>query len=200
MVPLASECRESKVKYSAPWCGKGGEAFWFQGLPWGIERVVYEDARYHVIQRGHNKNFITNILQLQYILGYIAYNPVRARLVRNLEDYHWSSYFDLKNNQRSIVNENKLVECYADDPQKGLAAYFTHMEMFTQQLHTKEAALLLGKANAGELLGEILENLPISAQNRHLLQMGIINIITRPCRNTFIKEAYSQEQSSPPSS
>jgi hypothetical protein len=112
--------------------------------------------------------------------------------VRNLEDYHWSSYFDLKNNQRSIVNENKLAECYADDPQKGLAAYFTHMELFTQQLHTKESALLQGKANAGELLGVILENLQISVQNRRLLQMGITNILTRPSRNTFIKDAYSQ--------
>ena len=33
MVPLPSECRESKVRYPAPWGGKGGNASSFQGLP-----------------------------------------------------------------------------------------------------------------------------------------------------------------------
>jgi len=37
MVPLPSECRESKVRYPAPWGGKGGNASSFQGLPWGID-------------------------------------------------------------------------------------------------------------------------------------------------------------------
>jgi len=37
MVPIPSECRESKVKYPAPWGGKGGHASAFQGLPWGID-------------------------------------------------------------------------------------------------------------------------------------------------------------------
>jgi hypothetical protein len=33
MVPLPSECRESKVEYAAPSGGKGGKASAFQGLP-----------------------------------------------------------------------------------------------------------------------------------------------------------------------
>ena len=33
MVPIPSECRESKVRYPAPWGGKGGKASWVQGLP-----------------------------------------------------------------------------------------------------------------------------------------------------------------------
>ena len=37
MVPILSECRESKVKYPAPWGGIGGEAYLVQGLPWGID-------------------------------------------------------------------------------------------------------------------------------------------------------------------
>jgi len=37
LVPILSECRESKVKYPAPWCGKGGKASDFQGWPWGID-------------------------------------------------------------------------------------------------------------------------------------------------------------------
>ena len=37
LVPFLSECRESKVRYSAPWGGKGGFASAFQGLPWGID-------------------------------------------------------------------------------------------------------------------------------------------------------------------
>jgi|GEM_PF-1228259 len=42
MVLLPSECRESKVKYPAPWGGKGGEASWIQGLPWGIDTFHWE--------------------------------------------------------------------------------------------------------------------------------------------------------------
>ncbi len=42
MVPLPSECRESKVKYPAPWGGKGGEASSFQGLPWGIDTFHWQ--------------------------------------------------------------------------------------------------------------------------------------------------------------
>jgi hypothetical protein len=37
MVSLSSECWESKVKYPAPWAGKGGKASASQGLPWGID-------------------------------------------------------------------------------------------------------------------------------------------------------------------
>jgi hypothetical protein len=37
MVPLPSECRESKVRYPVPWGGKGGNASRVQGLPWGID-------------------------------------------------------------------------------------------------------------------------------------------------------------------
>ena len=45
MVPLPSECRESKVKYPAPWGGKGGNASAFQGLPWGIYTFHFEVFR-----------------------------------------------------------------------------------------------------------------------------------------------------------
>jgi hypothetical protein len=37
MVPFPSECRESKVKYPAPWSTRGGNASLVQGLPWGID-------------------------------------------------------------------------------------------------------------------------------------------------------------------
>jgi hypothetical protein len=37
LVLIPSECRERKVKYPAPWGGKGGKASAFQGLPWGID-------------------------------------------------------------------------------------------------------------------------------------------------------------------
>jgi len=37
VVPFPSECRESKVRYPAPWGPRGGEASAFQGLPWGID-------------------------------------------------------------------------------------------------------------------------------------------------------------------
>ena len=41
MLPLPSEGRESKVSYSAPWGGKGGNASLVQGLPWGIDTFHY---------------------------------------------------------------------------------------------------------------------------------------------------------------
>ena len=41
MVPIPSECQESKVKYPAPWGGKGRKAAWIQGLPWGIDTFHY---------------------------------------------------------------------------------------------------------------------------------------------------------------
>jgi len=39
MVPLASECRERKVKYPAPRSGEGSEASYFPSLPWGIDTL-----------------------------------------------------------------------------------------------------------------------------------------------------------------
>ncbi|MBL7006221.1 MAG: hypothetical protein ISR78_03965 [Spirochaetia bacterium] len=41
MVPLPSECRDRKVTYPAPWGGKGGEASWGQGLPWGMIPFIF---------------------------------------------------------------------------------------------------------------------------------------------------------------
>jgi len=41
MGPFPSECRENKVKYPAPWGGKGGKASWVQGLPWGIDTLSF---------------------------------------------------------------------------------------------------------------------------------------------------------------
>jgi hypothetical protein len=41
LVPILSECLESKVKYPAPWGGKGGKASVFQGWPWGIDTLHF---------------------------------------------------------------------------------------------------------------------------------------------------------------
>ncbi|PKL12833.1 MAG: hypothetical protein CVV52_08450 [Spirochaetae bacterium HGW-Spirochaetae-8] len=45
MVPFPNECRESKVRYPAPWVGKGGKASWVQGLPWGIDILSFPERK-----------------------------------------------------------------------------------------------------------------------------------------------------------
>ena len=44
LVPFPSECRESKVRYPAPWGQRGGFASAFQGLPWGIDTFHTEEG------------------------------------------------------------------------------------------------------------------------------------------------------------
>ena len=49
LVPFPSECRESKVRYPAPWGGKGGIASWVQSLLWGIDTFHLKRFKWRLV-------------------------------------------------------------------------------------------------------------------------------------------------------
>lgn len=55
---------------------------------------------------------ISNLKQLYNTIAYIHYNPVKAKIVKNLEDYQYSSYQQFINNKKTKEEIYLLFETY----------------------------------------------------------------------------------------
>ena len=75
-----------------------------ESLAMGMERLngVYArrfNARHgyqgHLFERRYDARFIDSEEQLETTVRYVAFNPVRAGLCRNPQDWRWSSFYGL---------------------------------------------------------------------------------------------------------
>lgn len=60
---------------------------------------------------------------LQSVIRYIAYNPVRAELVKSPADYRWCAHLDIISTKQGLVDVAGLLSKFDQDPQKAKSAY-----------------------------------------------------------------------------
>ena len=82
---------------------------------YGRSGVLYE-GRYTGILILDNSYLMT-------VIRYIAYNPVRAELVKSPADYRWCAHLDVVAKQHGLVDVAGLLSKFDKDPQKARAAY-----------------------------------------------------------------------------
>lgn len=82
---------------------------------YGRTGVLYEGryARSLILDTGH----------LMSVIRYIAYNPVRAELVKSPADYRWCAHLDVLSMKRGLVDVKGLLDKFDRHPQKALDAY-----------------------------------------------------------------------------
>lgn len=69
----------------------------------------------HVFQDKFKAVLIENQSQLMWVSAYIHMNPVKDKLVKNAEDYVWSSYTDYTRDRNDIlVEKNLLLQSFGD--------------------------------------------------------------------------------------
>jgi putative transposase len=69
----------------------------------------------HIFQDQFKAVLIEDNVQLMWTSAYIHMNPVKDKLVKNPEDYKWSSYQDfISNRNLSIINKELLISTFGD--------------------------------------------------------------------------------------
>ncbi len=78
---------------------------------------------------------VLSAAHLVKVVGYIAYNPVKAKLVKNPADYRWSAHYDMiaemdgidapdaPDALNGIINKNRLLALMDDSPKRALEIY-----------------------------------------------------------------------------
>lgn len=82
---------------------------------YGRKGVLYE-GRYTGL-------LILENIYLQSLIRYIAYNPVRAGLVKSPAEYRWCAHLDIVATKQGLVDVTGLLSKFDLDPVKAMAAY-----------------------------------------------------------------------------
>ena len=99
-----------------------------------VKRIAVGYAQYHNIKNGRTGHLFQNRFKSEVVetdryfltvLRYINQNPVKARLVRNMNEYRWSSYREYYANYKSIVEKDFIP------------TYFNSMNEFTVFMEEK---------------------------------------------------------------
>lgn len=105
-----------------------------------MKHAMFFNARYERV--GHlfqNRFFDTEITDFSYLLNATAYihlNPVRAGLVRTIDDWAWSSHRELLSGGGTNIDLDRLVDLTGVSPQELVEAYRERV-----QAHIKPRAL-----------------------------------------------------------
>jgi REP element-mobilizing transposase RayT len=71
----------------------------------------------------YNGSLIHDTRHLMTVIRYIAYNPVRANLVKAPADYRWCAHLDVVSMKKGLVDVDGLLSKFSDDPHQARASY-----------------------------------------------------------------------------
>jgi putative transposase len=83
----------------------------------------------HVFERRFNSVPVESQDYLEYLLGYVAFNPVAAGLCRRAEDWPWSSFGSLMRGDPAMVDVARLFELLGARSADPLRAYRSCLDM-----------------------------------------------------------------------
>jgi len=66
----------------------------------------------NLFQRQYKRIYVMHKSYLKTLVLYIHFNPMKHHLAKNIHDYEWSSYFELKNDIDFLIDKNKLIEIF----------------------------------------------------------------------------------------
>lgn len=77
----------------------------------------------HVYESRYKSKQITTDTYLLWVLRYIHRNPIRAKMVENLDDYKWSSHYFYKTARVGTVNTMFILNMLSDKKAKAVLSY-----------------------------------------------------------------------------
>jgi putative transposase len=100
-----------------------------------ISYAYYFNKKYdrigHLFQDRFKSEGIENDAYLLSAVRYIHNNPVKAGLVKNIEEYKWSSYtiYTETKNQNSSIDKRFILEIFSDDIEKAIEIFIDYSKM-----------------------------------------------------------------------
>ncbi len=83
---------------------------------------ILNDRKGHVFQGRHRTSLVDEKQYLMTVIAYIFYNPVRAGIVERVEDYQWSNYHEITN-ENDNQNYDIIYEQFHRDRNRGRLAF-----------------------------------------------------------------------------
>ena len=133
---------------------------------------------------------VTNDQQFFHVLRYIAYNPVRAGMVRYPGEYRWGSHAEILGGLPSTIALDNLLCYFNADRSMALAAYIKCIEDSLKDFTNKQHVLVVQNTrDSTEFLRCILDGLQITESSKVLILSGKGGVMVKPIRDLFIYKA-----------
>jgi DNA-binding transcriptional regulator YiaG len=100
-----------------------------------ISYAYYFNKKYvrtgHLFQDRFKSEGIENDAYLLSAVRYIHNNPVKAGIVKNIEEYKWSSYtiYTETKNQNNSIDKHFILEMFSDDIEKSTKLFIDYSKM-----------------------------------------------------------------------
>lgn len=88
--------------------------YWYN---WKYERIG------HLFQGRYKSEVIENENYLLTVLRYIHQNPLKAGMVKTVEEYKWSSYNEYLNSKNKIINSEFILDIFNEDRNKAIELF-----------------------------------------------------------------------------
>lgn len=130
--------------------------------------------------------------QFFHLLRYIAYNPVRAGMVRYPGEYRWGAHAEIRGGLPSIIALDNLFSYFHNDRNMALTAYINCIEDPVKDFTSKQAMAVQGSRDSSERLHCILDSMRLSESIKLQVLGGNVGIAVKPVRDAFILKAIQE--------
>ncbi len=93
----------------------------------GVSYVYWYNYKYdrsgHLFQGRYKSEVVEDDSYLLVVLRYIHQNPLKAKMVKDIEDYQWSSYHEYIGNNSKMVNCDFILGIFSNDRVKALTLF-----------------------------------------------------------------------------
>lgn len=153
----------------------------FQGI--NQRFTMYYNWRYgtvgHLFQGRYKAILCDKDAYLLSLVKYLHYNPVRAGVVKQPEEYRWSSHCEyLGLNKSGIVDTGQILGMFSEDLKKRRRLYREYMEkeekVSKEEFYRTVDQRVLGDEAFVERVRERVENRPLKGRRQHGISLGEI--------------------------
>jgi len=143
-------------------------------------------GRYLAVQMTNNTKFL-------HTVRYIAYNPVRAGMVRLPKEYHWSAHDAIMDNSSSFVARDKTLARFSSDSGKALQRYIACVEEPAWMAPGDAIPVIVDRyPDARECLARLLGIMELTETEKRLITSGVRNSSVADARNVFSRTAHEE--------
>lgn len=163
----------------------------------------------HIFDSRYKCKCVESEANLLCLLRYIHRNPLRARMVKNLDDYKWSSHYDYKNGMHNDINTSFILSILSNNKNRAILQYNHLMNAIGDDKNqlkdyelirnsilklwkiddTTELIEMIKPEKKREAIDEVADRIFIDSTLKDLVVLGNKRRDLTPLKILFIKEA-----------
>jgi putative transposase len=134
---------------------------------------------------------VDNERYFRQIVHYLAYNPVRAELVRHPDVYRWSAHRSIIDSVPSIVDADQLLSYFGSDGSWAMQVYREWIAKDNPGVVMRADCPIVQKDEVHAYLDWIMESFPLGSLERGLMRRGECPESLRELRKSLIRQMQS---------